>query len=197
MAHTKQAQRKDTPKVVKATHTNTRVQSLPLPDRVKEEGELLYRQYFMLYGMSPELRGCLKQVLNLTDKQVTVHMKYMTKQWRQCKDDYKRSIGFPVKKRRYRPGTLALREIRKYQKTTNLLIRQAPFIRLVRVILHGKLGKTVIRMQCIAVEALQEAAEYYITNLFDDANLCALHAKRITLQPKDMQLAMRIRGEQN
>ena len=50
-------------------------------------------------------------------------------------------------------------------------------------------------MQCIAVEALQEAAEYYITNLFDDANLCALHAKRITLQPKDMQLAMRIRGE--
>ena len=52
-------------------------------------------------------------------------------------------------------------------------------------------------MQCIAVEALQEAAEYYITNLFDDANLYALHAKIITLQPKDMQLAMRIRGEQN
>ena len=50
-------------------------------------------------------------------------------------------------------------------------------------------------MQHIAVEALQEAAEYYITNLFDDAHLCALHAKRITLQPKDMQLAMRIRGE--
>ena len=52
-------------------------------------------------------------------------------------------------------------------------------------------------MQRIAVEALQEAAEYYITNLFDDANLCALHAKRITLQPKDMQLAIRIRGERN
>ena len=50
-------------------------------------------------------------------------------------------------------------------------------------------------MQHIAVEALQEAAEYYITNLFDDAHLCALHAKRITLQPKDMQLTMRIRGE--
>ena len=124
-------------------------------------------------------------------------MKYMTKQWRRRKDDYKRSIGFPVKKRGYRPGTLALREIRKYQKTTNLLIRKAPFIRLVREILHGKLGKTEIRMQRIAVEALQEAAEYYITNLFDDANLCALHAKRITLQPKDMQLAMRIRGERN
>ena len=72
----------------------------------------------------------------------------MTKQWRRCKDDYKRSIGFPIKKRCYRPGTLALREIRKYQKST-------------------------------------------------DANLCALHAKGITLQPKDMQLAMRIRGERN
>ena len=121
----------------------------------------------------------------------------MTKQWRRRKDDYKRSIGFPIKKRHYRPGTLALREIRKYQKTTDLLIKKAPFIRLVREILHGKLGKTEIRMQRIAVEALQEATEYYITNLFDDANLCALHAKRITLQPKDMQLVMRIRGERN
>ena len=124
-------------------------------------------------------------------------MKFMTKQWRKRKDDYKRSIGFPIKKRCYRPGTLALREIRKYQKTTDLLIRKAPFIRLVKEILHGKLGKTDIRMQRIAVEALQEAAEYYLTNLFDDANLCALHAKRITLQPKDMQLALRIRGERN
>ena len=52
-------------------------------------------------------------------------------------------------------------------------------------------------MQRIAVKAPQEAAEYYITNLFDDANLCALHAKRIALQPKDMQLAMRIREERN
>ena len=122
-------------------------------------------------------------------------MKYMTKQWRQCKDDYKRSIGFPIKKRHYRTGTLALREIRKYQKTTDLLIRKAPFIRLVKEILHGKLGKTEIRMQRIAVEDLQEATEYYITNLFDDANLCPLHVKIISLQPKDMQLAMRIRGE--
>ena len=90
-----------------------------------------------------------------------------------------------------------MREIRRYQKSTDLLIKRAPFIRLVKGILHGKLGKTEIRIQCIAVEALQEAAEYYITNLFDDANLCALHAKRITLQPRDMQLAMRIRGEQS
>ena len=124
--------------------------------------------------MSPELREHLKQVLNWTDKQVTTHMKYMTKQWRWRKDDYKRSIGFPIKKRHYRPGTLALREIRKYQKTTDLLIKRAAFIRLVREILHGKLGKTEIKMQCIAVEALQEAAEYYITNLFDDANCCII-----------------------
>ena len=106
-------------------------------------------------------------------------------------------MGFPIKKRHYQPGTLALREIRRYQKSTDLLIRKAPFIRLVKEILHGKLGRTEIRMQRIAVEALQEAAKYYTTNLFDDANICALHAKRITLQPKDMQLAMRIRGERN
>ena len=197
MARTKQVQRKVTLKVAKTAHVDSRVQSLPLPCGVKEEGELLYCQYFMLYGMSPELRERLKQVLNWTDKQVTTHMKFMTKQWGKRKDDYKRSIGFPIKKRCYRPGTLALREIRKYQKTTDLLIRKAPFIRLVREILHGKLGKMEIRMQRIAVEALQEAAEYYLTNLFDDANLCALHAKRITLQPKDMQLALRIRGERS
>ena len=90
-----------------------------------------------------------------------------------------------------------MREIRKYQKSTDLLIKRAPFIRLVKEILHKKLGRAEIRMQRIAVEALQEVAEYYVTNLFDGANLCALHAKRITLQPKDMQLAMRIRGERN
>ena len=116
----------------------------------------------------------------------------MTKQWRCRRDEYKRSIGFQIKKRCYRPGTLALREIRSYQKSTDLLIRKAPFIRLVKGILHDKLGKTEIRMQRIAVEALQEAAEYYLTNLFDDANMCTLHSKRITLQPKDMQLALRI-----
>ena len=188
MACTKQVQRKVTLKVAKAAQVDSRVQALPLPSGVREEGELLCHQYFMMYGMSPELRERLRQVLNWTDKQVTTHMKFMTKQWRKRKDDYKRSIGFPIKKRRYRPGTLALREIRKYQKTTDLLIRKAPFIRLVKEILHGKLGKTEIRMQ-------QIVAEYYLTNLFDDANLCALHAKRITLQPKDMQLALRIRGE--
>ena len=197
MARTKQVQRKIAQNVTQATNVRATVQSLPLSNGIKEEGELLYRQYFMFYGMSPELREHLKQVLNWTDKQITIHMKYMTKEWQCRRDEYKRSIGFPIKKRHYRPGTLALKEIRKYQKSTNLLIKKAPFIRLVKEILHGKLGRTEIRMQRIAVEALQEAAEYYITNLFGDANLCALHAKKITLQPKDMQLAMRIRGECN
>ena len=197
MARTKQVQRKIVQNTTQVTNARVAVQNLLLPNGIKEEGERLYRQYFMLYGMSPELREQLKQVLNWTDKQITAHMKYMTKQWPCRRDEYKRSIGFPIKKRHYRPGTLALREIRKYQKLTDLLIKKAPFIRLVKEILHGKLGRTEIRMQHIAVEALQEAAEKYITNLFDYANLCALHAKRITLQPKDMQLALRIRGERN
>ena len=197
MARTKQVQKENVQSMARVTNASTTVQSLPLPNGIKEEGELLYRQYFMFHGISPELREHLKQTLNWTDKQITTHMKYMTKQWRRHRDEYERSMGFPIKKRRNRPGTLALREIRRYQKSTDLLIKKAPFIILVKGILHGKLGKTEIRMQCIAVEALQEAAEYYITNLFDDANLCALHAKRITVQPKDMQLAMRIRGERN
>ena len=183
--------------MTRATNASTTVESLPLPNGIKEEGELLYRQYFVLHGMSPELRDHLKHVLNWTDKQITAHVKLMTRQWRRRRGEYKRSIGFLIKKRCFRPGTLPLREIRRYQKSNDLLIKKAPFIRLVKEILHGKLDKTEIRKQCIAVEALQEAAEYYITNLFDDANLCALHAKRITLQPKDMQLAMRIRGERN
>ena len=197
MARTKQVQRKKVQSAKGATNVSTTIQSLPLPNGIKEEGELLYHQYFTIHGMSPELREHLNQVLNWMDKQITAHMKYMTKQWRHRRDEYKRSMGFQIKRRRYWPGTLALREIRKYRKSTDLLIKKAPFIRLVKEILHRKLGKSEIRMQRIAVEAPQEVAEYYITNLFDDANLCALHAKRITLQPKDMQLAMRIRGERN
>ena len=195
MARTKQVQQKKAQNMAQATNTSATVQGLPLPNGIKEEGELLYCQYFMLHGMTQELREHLKQVLNWTDKQITVHVKYLTKQWIHQRDEYKRSMGFPIKKRHYQPGTFALREIRRNQKSTDLLIKREPFIRLVKEILHRKLGKTEIRMQCIAVEALQEAAEDYITNLFDDANLCALHTKRITLQPKDMQLVMRIIGQ--
>ena len=95
--------------------------------------------------------------------------------------------------RRYRPGTVALREIRKYQKSTELLIRKLPFQRLVREIAQD--FKTDLRFQSSAVMALQEAAEAYLVGLFEDTNLCAIHAKRVTIMPKDIQLARRIRGE--
>ena len=117
---------------------------------------------------------------------------------------------------RYRPGTVALREIRRYQKGTELLIRKAPFQRLVREIMQEVCSKKKAwgnlvlpqfrkpqfrnedepyRMQSIAMLALHEAAEYYLVDLFDWTNLCAIHAKRKTIMVKDMQLARRIRGE--
>ena len=106
-----------------------------------------------------------------------------------------------VKKRyRYRPGTVALKQIRQYQKTTELLIRKLPFQRLVReiasdseIITSPLCGK--VRFQSAAIMALQEAAEAYLVGLFEDTNLCAIHARRVTIMPKDIQLARRIRGE--
>ena len=95
--------------------------------------------------------------------------------------------------KRYRPGTVALREIRRYQKSTDLLIRKLPFQRLVREIAHN--CKTDLRFQSPALLALQEASEDYLVKLFEDTNLCAIHAKRVTIMPKDIQLARRIRGE--
>ena len=103
------------------------------------------------------------------------------------------TTGGVKKPHRYRPGTVALREIRKYQKSTELLIRKLPFQRLVREIAQD--FKTDLRFQSSAVLALQEAAEAYLVGLFEDTNLCAIHAKRVTIMPKDVQLARRIRGE--
>lgn len=97
------------------------------------------------------------------------------------------------KRHRYRPGTVALREIRRYQRSTDLLIRKLPFQRLVREI--ANLIEPDFRFQALAVLALQEASEAYLVGLFEDANLCAIHAKRVTIMPKDIQLARRIRGE--
>jgi histone H3 len=97
------------------------------------------------------------------------------------------------KKKRYRPGTVALREIRKYQRSTDLLIRKLPFQRLVREIAQEFMPD--LRFQSAAILALQEASEAYLVSLFEDTNLCAIHAKRVTIMPKDMQLARRLRGE--
>merc|ERR1712153_267689 len=105
------------------------------------------------------------------------------------------STGGVKKPHRYRPGTVALREIRRYQKSTELLIRKSPFQRLVREIAQDMV--TDIKFQSQAVLALQEAAESYIVGLFEDTNLCTIHAKRVTVQLKDMQLARRIRGDVN
>merc|ERR1719265_2925113 len=84
------------------------------------------------------------------------------------------STGGVKKPHRYRPGTVALREIRKYQKSTELLIRRLPFQKLVREI--AQKYKTDLRFQSTAVLALQEAAESYMVGLFEDTNLCAIHA---------------------
>ena len=101
--------------------------------------------------------------------------------------------GRPNKPHRVRPGTCALREIRKYQKSTELFIRKLAFQRLVREITQD--FKTDIRFQGTAILALQEAAEAYLVGLFQDTNLCAIHGKRVTITPKDIQLARRLRGE--
>ena len=113
----------------------------------------------------------------------------------------------PRRRRRAKPGEGALREIRKYQKSTDLLLRKLPFSRLVREIVQ-ELGKDEnscfeqgfigdLRFQGCAMLTLQEAAEAYTVGLFEDTNLCAIHAKRVTIMPKDMQLAQRIRGERH
>jgi histone H3 len=103
--------------------------------------------------------------------------------------------GGVKKPHRYRPGTVALRDIRKFQKSTELLIRKLPFQRLVREIATEY--KSDLRFQSQAVLALQEASEAYLVGLFEDTNLCAIHAKRVTIMPKDIQLARRIRGEKS
>lgn len=101
--------------------------------------------------------------------------------------------GGVKKTHRYRPGTVALREIRRFQKSTDLLIRKLPFQRLVREVAQEVMVD--LRFQSTALLALQEAAEAYLVTLFEDTNLCAIHAKRVTIMPKDMALARRIRGE--
>ncbi|KAK0518252.1 histone H3.1, partial [Tilletia horrida] len=99
------------------------------------------------------------------------------------------------KPHRYKPGTVALREIRRYQKSTELLIRKLPFQRLVREIAQDY--RRDVRFQSSAINALQEATEAYLVSFFEDVNLAAIHAKRVTIMPKDVALARRIRGERS
>lgn len=94
---------------------------------------------------------------------------------------------------RYRPGTVALREIRKYQKSTDLLLAKYPFQRLVREIARGY--KPDLRFQKNAVLALQEACEAYLVSMMEDTNRSAIHAKRVTIMPKDLQIVQRVRQD--
>ena len=94
---------------------------------------------------------------------------------------------------RFRPGTVALRDIRRYQRGTDLLLRKLPFQRIVREI--AMTGKDGLRFQASAVLAMQEATEAHLVNLFADTCLCAIHGRRVTIMPKDIQLARRLRGE--
>ena len=101
--------------------------------------------------------------------------------------------GRQIVHRRFRPRMMALKEIRHYQKFTGFLIRKLPFQRLVREIAIDVAQE--MRFQSSVLLALQEAAEVYLVGLFEDTNLCAIHARRVTILPKDIQLARRIHGE--
>ena len=105
------------------------------------------------------------------------------------------ATGGIKKPHRYRPGTVALREICRYQKSTELLCRKLPVAHLIREIAQD--FKTDLRFQASAIAALHEAMEAYLVGLFEDTNLCTIHARRVTITPQDMQLARRLRGERS
>ncbi|KAJ2909573.1 centromeric DNA-binding histone H3-like protein cse4 [Coemansia aciculifera] len=112
------------------------------------------------------------------------------------------SPGGAGRKRRAPNGIKALREIRMYQRSTDMLIAKLPFARVVREIAQDYVSDythsgtpTGLRWQSSAIMALQEASEAFLVHLFEDANLCALHAKRVTIMQRDIQLARRIRGQ--
>lgn len=103
----------------------------------------------------------------------------------------KKRTGAPgIKKAmRFRPGTVALRDIKRYQKATDLLIRRAPFQRLVREVTQSWKGET--RFAAAALLALQEATEGYVTKVFEHCGLLALHAKRVTILKRDFTLCLK------
>merc|ERR1711959_673787 len=103
------------------------------------------------------------------------------------------SVVGQKKPQRWRPGTKALREIKKFQKTTDLLLRKLPFQRLVREIAHEHNADLYLQSQ--ALHALQDATETYLVGVFEDTNLAAIHGKRVTIMPRDLQLARRLRGD--
>ena len=102
-------------------------------------------------------------------------------------------MGRVRRPRKFRPGTVALREIRKYQKSTELLIRKLPFQRLVREVFSELFKTQDYRIQSHALLALQEASEYFLVGMFGQVNDIAIHGKRVTIQAKDIQLWCRLK----
>ena len=137
-----------------------------------------------------------KPVFYINSTKQPTTLGYVVLEWteaqkRKCHEA--RLEGRLVRAKKFRPGIAALKKIRHFQKGMSLLIRKLPFQRLVREI--AKDFKANLRFQQASVEALQEASEAYLIGLFEDTNLCAIHARRVTIMPKDIQLARQIRGE--
>ena len=105
-----------------------------------------------------------------------------------------RATGGVKKPHRYRPGTVALREIRRYQKSTDLLLRKLPFQRFVRQVAKDMklFNKETARWCGAALLALHETAEAYLVRYLEDSQLAAIHAKRVTIMPKDMKFVKRV-----
>ena len=101
------------------------------------------------------------------------------------------STGGVKKPHHYRPSTVALQEIQKYQRSTELLCRRLSVARLIREITQD--FKVGLHFQATALLAIQEAMEAWLVHLMEDMNLCAIHAKRVTIGPKDLSLVCRIR----
>ena len=111
---------------------------------------------------------------------------------RKLTDDGKRTkkqtMGNVRRRRKFRPGTVALREIRKYQKSTELLIQKLPFQRFVREVFSQISSTQTFRVTPQALLALQEASESFLIHMFEQSNLIAIHGKRVTLNVKDILL---------
>ena len=131
-----------------------------------------------------------KQTQTQSDLQLPASFHRQSKQWAKPPRVIKSAPS--VRMRKFRLGTVALQEIRKFQKTTDLLIPKLPFRRLRELALAVSPDK---RFQETALLALQEASAAYLTGLLEEANICAIHAHRVTLTPSDLRLAQRIRGD--
>ena len=126
-------------------------------------------------------------------KQTCKHMLHKMLKWNSA-------TGGIKKPHRYCPGLLALRGICRYQQSTKSLIRRTPFNKLIkeisqeyRICLEGPGTPSVqVRFQSTALAALQEAIENFVGGLFEDVNVLAVHAKRVTVMPCDIRLALRI-----